>query len=122
MIDSTPSRRVIPWPSLFLVALAFVAAYGQAPLYYSNQNQYFLHGLADAGEGLLREDWLANTRDPTPVFTALVTVTERYLHPWVFYVCHAVLLGAFAAASLSLFASLTRGTASARAGRCSPPC
>ena len=35
---------------------AFAAAYGQAPLYYSNQNQYFLHGLAEAGEGLLAED------------------------------------------------------------------
>ena len=50
-----------------LVACVFSLAYGQAPLYYSNQNQYFLHGLAQAGVGHLHEDWLANTVDPTPV-------------------------------------------------------
>src|SRR5947209_4063362 len=35
-----------------LGAALFAAAYGQAPLYYSNQNQYFLHGLASAALGL----------------------------------------------------------------------
>src|SRR5205823_14298714 len=50
--------------SACLLAVAFAAAYGQAPLYYSNQNQYFLHGLAAAGEGYLSEDWLARTLDP----------------------------------------------------------
>ena len=73
-------------------ALEFVAwgvllglAYGQAPLYTSNQNQYFLHGLAQAGQGLLAEDWLANTTDPTPVFTWLVVATARYLPRAAFY-------------------------------------
>ena len=92
---------------LFLHGAAlFTFAYGEAPLYYSNQNQYFLHGLAAAGDGLLRQDWLANTRDPTPVFSALVALTARYLHPWAFYVYHALLLGAYAAAMLGLFASV----------------
>jgi len=40
-----------------VTAIAFVVAYGQAPLYYSNQNQYFLHGLANAGVGRLSDDF-----------------------------------------------------------------
>jgi hypothetical protein len=88
--------------SLF-VAVAFVAAYGQAPLYYSNQNQYLLHGLAEAGLGRLSHDWLAGTLDPTPLFSKLVAVTGRYLEPWLFQFDHGLLLGIYAAAMLSLF-------------------
>jgi hypothetical protein len=100
---------------LFLLGAAvFAAAYCQAPLYYSNQNQYFLHGLADAGEGLLREDWLANTRDPTPAFTALVALTARFLHPGAFYVYYALLLGAYAAAMLGLFVAVAGREVAAR--------
>jgi hypothetical protein len=87
-------------------AALFAFAYGVAPLFYSNQNQYFLHGLASAGDGLLREDWLANTRDPTPAFSALVALTARFLHPAAFYVYHGLLLGAYAAAMLGLFAAV----------------
>jgi hypothetical protein len=83
----------------------FAAAYGQAPLYYSNQNQYFLHGLA-ANDGLLAEDWLANTADPTPAFSALVALTARYASPWAFYLYHALLLGAYGVAMFGLFAHL----------------
>jgi hypothetical protein len=93
--------------ALFLLgAAAFAAAYCQAPLYYSNQNQYFLHGLARAGVGLLGEDWLANTLDPTPVFSALVAFTARHLHPWAFHLYYALLFGVYGAAMLGLFASL----------------
>src|SRR5436190_4895343 len=96
-------RRFVLPIVLFLVGAAvFAAAYCQAPLYYSNQNQYFLHGLAGAGTGLLREDWLANTRDPTPVFSALVSFTARHLHPRAFYAYYALLMGAYAAAMLGL--------------------
>lgn len=74
----------------------FAAAYSQAPLYTSNQNQYFLHGLARAGLGDLRTDWLVNTLDPTPVFSLLVEWTYRLI-PWpeLFYGYYAVLLGAY---------------------------
>src|SRR3977135_1083966 len=90
-----PCRRIGRKTGLFLLGTAlFAAAYCQAPLYYSNQNQYFLHGLANAGQGLLREDWLANTGDPTPVFSALVAFTAQTLHPWAFHVYYALLLGA----------------------------
>src|SRR5436190_6480308 len=92
---------------LFLLgSILFAAAYCQAPLYYSNQNQYFLHGLAEAGEGLLADDWLAKTRDPTPVFSGLVAVTGRSLHPWAFHVYYALLFGAYAAAMLGLFVTV----------------
>lgn len=52
--------------------MLFALAHTQSPLYYSNQNQYLLHGLAMAGHGHLGTDWLANTRDPTPLFSAIV--------------------------------------------------
>jgi hypothetical protein len=104
---SDARRRPLRGLVLFLLGTAvFAIAYCQAPLYYSNQNQYFLHGLADAGQGSLDEDWLANTRDPTPVFSALVAFTARFLHPWVFHVYYALLLGAYAAAMVGLFAWL----------------
>jgi hypothetical protein len=90
--------------ALFLLGTAvFAAVCWQAPLYYSNQNQYFLHGLAHAGVGLLHEDWLANTLDPTPLFSALVTFTVRYLSPWVFHLDYALIQGVYAAALFGLF-------------------
>ncbi|HZY87811.1 MAG TPA: DUF6798 domain-containing protein, partial [Gemmataceae bacterium] len=101
-----PSGRALR-AALFLHAAAlFAFAYCEAPLYYSNQNQYFLHGLAAAGDGLLREDWLAGTRDPTPAFSALVAFTVRFLHPWAFYAYHALLLGAYTVAMFGLFAAV----------------
>ncbi len=72
----TEPGRPRPWVPL-AGAVLFAVAYTQPPLYYSNQNQYFLHGLAAAGYGDLRSDWLANTRDPTPAFTAFVDLAYR---------------------------------------------
>jgi len=77
-------------------AILFTLAYAQSPLYTSNQNQYFLHGLAKAGIGYLHQDWLANTLDPTPVFSSLIYLTYRYLFwPPVFYLYYAILAGIF---------------------------
>jgi hypothetical protein len=74
----------------------FSAAYCQSPLYTSNQNQYFLHGLARAGYGSLEGDWLANTLDPTPVFSVLVEGLYRLFHlPAVFYLVYALLMGGY---------------------------
>jgi hypothetical protein len=89
-----------------VIGVVFSAAYGQAPLYYSNQNQYFLHGLARAGEGHLADDWLAQTADPTPVFSTLVMVVARATNRAVFHVIHSILLGVYAAALLGVFAFL----------------
>src|SRR5439155_14457647 len=71
-----------------------------------NQNQYFLQGLAAAGEGLLAEAWLAKTRDPTPVFSAFVAFTAGHLPIWTFHVVYGLLLGIYAAAMLGLFVAV----------------
>ena len=79
-----------------LLSALFALAYNQAPLFTSNQNQYFLHGYAQAGYGNLAEDWLANTADPTPVFSFLVAGTIRLFHTGnVFYIYYAFLLGIY---------------------------
>jgi hypothetical protein len=94
---STMSVRARLRPALKFVAWGVLLglAYGQAPLYTSNQNQYFLHGLAQAGRGLLAEDWLANTTDPAPVFTWLVAFTVRYLPQAAFYIYYFLLFSVY---------------------------
>jgi hypothetical protein len=95
---SSPTR--ISWlraVATFLIgSLLFSVAYAQSPLYTSNQNQYFLHGLAQAGYGNLSRDWLANTLDPTPLFSALVAWTYRLAHiEAVFYAIYTLLMGIY---------------------------
>jgi hypothetical protein len=81
---------VVLWTALFTIA------YSQSPLYTSNQNQYFLHGLARAGYGSLNQDWLANTRDPTPIFSLLVNLSYRLFHSLVVtYLYYALLMGVY---------------------------
>ena len=91
-------NRVLIRNLVFIVVLGilFTLAYAQSPLYTSNQNQYFLHGLANAGYGILSEDWLANTIDPTPVFSKLIEISWRVL-PWqpVFYIYFGILASIF---------------------------
>ncbi|MGL6094648.1 MAG: hypothetical protein ACRC7O_02455, partial [Fimbriiglobus sp.] len=78
-----------------VAAVAFAAAHTQGPLYFSNQNQYFLHGLADAGVGDLATDWLANTPDPTPVFSHGVAWAYRLAGPAAFQVAFFGLLALY---------------------------
>lgn len=89
----------------------FALAYGPAPLFTSNQNQYFLHGLANAGLGYLDADWLANTVDPTPLFSLLIEWTYR-LFPWppVFYLYFAGLAGVFLFSLVALMSHLVKRT------------
>src|SRR5262245_54070838 len=89
--------------AFLLWSVVFGICYTQAPLYYSNQNQYFLHGLADSGRGDLREDWLANTQDPTPLFSGIVQFTATYLHEWCFYVYYILILGVYFYSLYGLF-------------------
>lgn len=93
--------------NFLLLTTVFSIAYAQSPLYTSNQNQYFLHGLAQAGYGYLNQDWLANTPDPTPVFSALVTLTYRITHlPVLFYLFYALLMGIYIFSLLGIVTSL----------------
>jgi hypothetical protein len=90
-----------------LAALIVGLCYTQYPLYSSNQNQYFLHGLAASGSGNLAEDWLAKTADPTPVFSALVGLTDFLFHaPWLFYLLYALLMAVFFYANISIVQSV----------------
>jgi hypothetical protein len=94
------TRPAIPWlraATVFvLLTTVFAIAYTQSPLYTSNQNQYFLHGAAQAGTGFLNQDWLANTRDPTPVFSELTYLTYRLLRlEALFYIFYALLMGIY---------------------------
>ena len=99
---SDPSRTV---RRLLLLAAGacFAVAYGQAPLYHSNQNQYFVHGMAEAGFGQLREDWLANTADPTPIFSSLVAIVGTMLPSVAFHVVHALLVIGYVLALYRIF-------------------
>ena len=109
-VEVSRSGRVWTGPGAIARFLALIVAFGlahtQSPLYYSNQHQYFLHGLAQGGLGFLNEDWLANTRDPTPVFTALVAVTYRSLHVDLVHVYFFLLLGVYFASLAGLCAAL----------------
>jgi hypothetical protein len=88
--------RLLRLVSVILWTTLFTLAYAQSPLYTSNQNQYFLHGLADAGFGYLNQDWLANTLDPTPVFSGLIYLASRFLFwPPVFYLFFSILAGTY---------------------------
>lgn len=77
-------------------SFVFGIIYAQSPLYTSNQNQYFLHGLSQAGFGYLNRDWLANTIDPLPLFSVLVQGTVLICQNGVlFYIYYALLMGVY---------------------------
>jgi len=78
-------------PLLFV----FAFAYEQKPLYAINQNTYFLHGLANAGAGFLKLDWLAQTIDPFPVFSFLVKIILQFPGEHAFYFIYVGLLAVF---------------------------
>jgi hypothetical protein len=87
------------------ITVVFSITYTQSPLFTSNQNQYFLHGLARAGWGFLSQDWLANTLDPTPVFSALTALVYQLFHQtWFYYLIYAVLLGGYFYSLLAIVA------------------
>jgi hypothetical protein len=93
MTDPLPPKQPGRVLEAILLAVAFAVAHTQSPLFYSNQNQYFLHGMAAGGYGQLSHDWLAgHTTDPTPVFSALVAAGFRYLGEWSFQVAYFLLL------------------------------
>jgi hypothetical protein len=77
-------------------SLVFGVIYAQSPLYTSNQNAYFLHGLANAGFGYLSHDWLATRLESMPVFSWLVYLTYMLFHSKVpFYLYYALLMGVY---------------------------
>jgi hypothetical protein len=59
---------------IFLTFGLVISTTPPKPLFYANQNTYFIHGLASIDFGNLGNDWLAKTKDPFPVFSYLVKV------------------------------------------------
>lgn len=86
-------RRIAIFASLTIL---FAIAYTQSPLFTSNQNQYFLHGFAQAKVGYLEQDWLANTLDPTPVFSMIVRLSQIVFDAiWIYYLYYILLMGIY---------------------------
>ncbi len=95
--------------AVWLLATAvFSVAYTQSPLYEGNQNTKFLHGLAMAGKGYLKEDWLANTIDPLPVFSYWVYLTAL-VNENLFYIQYALILGLYILGIMGILAVLYKG-------------
>jgi hypothetical protein len=107
-LEKPVSERYPTWVTVLFLTVVFGVSYGQFRLYYFTQNQYFFHGLARAGFGLLRNDWLAGTADTWPVFSRMVELTYRYLDERLFYVYYAILLGVYAYSMLGIASSLFR--------------
>jgi hypothetical protein len=76
-------------------AIVFGLAFTQDPIYAENQNTKFLIGLAHSGLGYLREDWLANTIDPLPVFTWIVQISYKLLGEYGFYLYPFLAFGVY---------------------------
>jgi uncharacterized membrane protein len=113
--EQTSSRlsRLLRGLLIFLSGtLIFALACTQAPLYYSNQNQYMLHGLAAGGRGLLHDDWLAGTADPTPVFSGGVAFTYLHMNEEWFYAAYALLQGLYLLGMTGIFLALAGRPAS----------
>ena len=75
--------------------LVFALAHSQAPLFTFNQNTKLLHGMAAAGWGDLRGDWLATTPDPFPAFGAVVWAVTATVGPGAFHLLYGVVLGVY---------------------------
>ncbi len=101
---SAMRRKIHPWllQSGIYLAMSILLgfAYTQEPLFFAHQ--YYLHGLAKAGFGLLNHDWLFFTLDAFPLFTAIVAFTHRFLFDGLFYVYHMLLLGVYAVSMISI--------------------
>ncbi len=93
-------------PLPLVCAVLFAVAHTQSQLYYSNQNQYFLKGVAAGTDTPLSHDWLVNTADPTPVFSKFAEVCVRYVGEWPFQVVFFVAIVAYFLATWRLVGKL----------------
>ena len=97
-----------------LLTLIFGLSYTQLPLFSSNQNTHFLHGLAEGGLGFLHQDWLANTTDAFPLFSALVQVSYENFPKSIFYLYYVILIGVYVFSILGIIQETYRTTGSAK--------
>ena len=87
--------RLLAIGSAFFAIILFALAYTQSPLYSSNQNTYFLHGLAQSGYGTLEQDWQAQTTDSFPLFTGLARLGLSFGPEGVFYLFYTGIQGLY---------------------------
>jgi len=92
MNNSTGAHKRTISLALTGMCLLFAMAYYQMPLFYANQNTYFLHGLARAGYGFLAEDWLAQQADAVPVFSGIVYLVQTTGCHGLFYALQGILV------------------------------
>jgi hypothetical protein len=92
--DRAGTSACIAVVEFFVGAIMFTLAYGQFPLYDGNYATYLAHAFGPRG------DWLVETVDPFPLFTALAKLGA----PWTAYVWHALLLGVYVASLRRIFA------------------
>jgi hypothetical protein len=83
---------------LIIIGAAVYAVMPTLPLYSDNQNTKFLYGLAKAGVGRLKDDWLIGQGSSLPIFDALVYLTQTILGGWFFYVWHFFAVTTYTAA------------------------
>jgi hypothetical protein len=102
MSCSTQSK----WTLAF--CMVFATAVYQLPLYSSNQHTYFLAGMANAGHGYLRTDWLANTTDSMPFFSLLVEGIKRISMEWLFNATFMLLAATYFLALLIISIDATK--------------
>jgi hypothetical protein len=96
MITINPDTKTrLLFTGQLLLLFVFALSFPQLPLYSSHQNTYLLHGLANAGMGFLRLDWLAQTTDPFPAFSALVSFSIRTLGENAFYFFYIAILAIY---------------------------
>lgn len=94
------------WLRFLLVTVVFGVAYSQFSLFFLAQNEYFFYGLARAGYGFIKDDWLAQSADSWPLFSMLIQATYQYLDLRLVYVYYVVVLGIYAYALLGIASTL----------------
>ena len=74
----------------FGLSLLFSLGLPQQPLFSTNQNTYFLGGIASVVGEPLASDWLANQTSHLSIFSWLVSTSYK-VFPNIFYIYHALL-------------------------------
>lgn len=107
-ITSQLKRLPIEVSTIIFCSL-FSLAHIQSQLFTSNQNTYFLKGLATAGYGYLSGDWLAQQTDNIPVFSWLVSAVYSHFQFYAFYMIHAALAWIYAYSLITITRTAFQG-------------
>lgn len=90
------------WLLLAGAIVLFILAYPTEPLFFKNQVTKYLAGMADAGVGMLHNDWTANTKNGLPAFRGLTFLIYRFGMPQLSYVIQVLLMVVFVTGALGI--------------------